>query len=302
MTRTRRSLLSALVPTAVTLLGYKREFSSAERTLALAERHVTRPEPHTPPRTIRPSVDVTLRTDMPWPVYTLTPKTGRGSGRAVYAHGGAWVHEISPFHWWLMAELAVKTGTEFTVPIYPLVPIGTAGDVVPVVADLAAALVDEVGAESVTLLGDSAGGTIALAAAMLLRDRGVPAPRDVILIAPALDLRFTDPLIARIQPSDPWLAVPGPRAAGDLWRGDLPIEDPLVSPLFGSLAGIGRITVFTGTHDITHADAVALLRKARADGHPLDFQQKPNMLHDYPLLPIPEGADARRRIADILSR
>ncbi|BDZ44348.1 alpha/beta hydrolase fold domain-containing protein [Naasia aerilata] len=235
-------------------------------------------------------------------MYTLTPRRGRGRGHAVYAHGGAWVHEISPFHWWLMAELAARTGTEFTVPIYPLVPLGTAGEVVPVVADLTTALVGEVGAGSVTLLGDSAGGTIALAAAMLLRDRGIPAPRDVVLIAPALDLRFTDPLIARIQPYDPWLAVPGPRAAAELWRGDLPIEDPLVSPLFGSLAGVGRITVFTGTHDITHADAVALLRKAREEGHPLDFEQKPNMLHDYPLLPIPEGAEARRRIAAILGR
>lgn len=302
MTRTRRSLLSAFVPPAVTLLGYQREFSSAERTLALAQEHVVRPESHTPPWSIRRSVDVTLRTDTPWPVYTVTPKKGRGRGRAIYAHGGAWVHEISPFHWWLLAGLAVKTGTEFTVPIYPLVPLGTAGDVVPVVADLAAALIEEAGADSVSLLGDSAGGTIALAAALVLRDRGIPAPRDIVLIAPALDLRFIDPLIARIQPYDPWLAVPGPRAAAELWRGDLPIEDPLVSPLFGSLPGLGRITVFTGTHDITHADAVALLHKARAEGHPLDFVQKPNMLHDYPLLPIPEGAEARRRIAAILRR
>jgi acetyl esterase/lipase len=302
MTRTRRSLLSALVPPVITLLGYQREFSSAERTLALAQSHLTRPERHAPPRSLRRSVDVTLRPDTAWPVYTLTPKTGAGAGRAVYAHGGAWVHEISPFHWRLMAKLATETATEFTVPIYPLVPIGTAGKVVPAVADLAAALVEEVGADKVTLMGDSAGGTVALAAAMLLRDRGVPSPRDVVLLAPALDLRFTDPLIARIQPTDPWLAVPGPRAAADRWRGDLPLEDPLVSPLFGSLAGLGRITIFTGTHDITHADAVALLGKARADGHPLDFQQKPNMLHDYPLLPIPEGAEARRHMVRILSR
>jgi hypothetical protein len=37
-----------------------------------------------------------------------------------------------------------------------------------------------------------------------------------VLIAPALDLRFTDPLIPVIQRTDPWLAVPGPRRRGVL--------------------------------------------------------------------------------------
>jgi acetyl esterase/lipase len=34
------------------------------------------------------------------------------------------------------------------------------------------------------MLGDSAGGTIALAAAMLLRDRGTRSPAEIVLIAP----------------------------------------------------------------------------------------------------------------------
>jgi len=173
---------------------------------------------------------------------------------------------------------------------------------VPVVADLAGQLVDEVGAANVALLGDSAGGTIALASAMRLRDRGVPSPAEVVLISPALDLRFTDPLIPRIQPTDPWLAVPGGRAAAESWSGDLPLTDPLVSPLFGDLDGIGRITLFSGTHDILNADALALVRKARSTGHPLDYHQQPNLLHVYPLLPIPEGAAARREIAAVLTR
>jgi acetyl esterase/lipase len=238
-----------------------------------------------------------------WPVYTVRPKSGPVPNRALYLHGGAWVHEISPWHWRLIAELAVQASVEITVPIYPLVPTGTAGEVVPVVADLAEELLAAVGADSVTLLGDSAGGTIALAAAMLVRDRAVvPATAAVVLIAPALDLRFTDPLIPRIQPTDPWLAVPGPRAAAERWRGDLPLEHPLVSPIFGRLAGLGRITVFTGTHDITNADAHALVRRARAEAHPLDLHERANLLHDYPLHPIPEGADARRAIARVVRR
>jgi acetyl esterase/lipase len=74
-----------------------------------------------------------------------------------------------------------------------------------------------------------------------------------------------------------------------------------VSPLFGDLTGIGRITLFSGTHDITNADAHALARRARAAQHPFDLHERPNLLHVYPLLPIPEGAEARRLIARIVA-
>jgi acetyl esterase/lipase len=304
MTRTKRSLRSAFMPAVITVLGYQREFRSADRMLRVVDDILVRPEPFVPPRSLDRFARLSVRHVQGWPVYTMTPKAPLSvSGhRAVYAHGGAWVHQITAWHWRLLAELVATTGTEFVVPIYPLAPIGTAETVIPAFADLLEELIAEVGDERVAILGDSAGGTVALASAMVLRDRRGVTPRDILLIAPALDLSFTDPLIARIQPSDPWLAVPGTRAAADLWRGTLPVSDPLVSPIHGSLDGLGRITLFSGTHDILNADALALVRKARATGHPLDFHQAPNMLHNHPLLPIPEGATARRAIAEVLRR
>jgi acetyl esterase/lipase len=293
-----------MLPALIGLGGSKRLFASADRTMARAASRVVRPVSFSPPRSLDRRVRLSVNSPVGWPVYIVSPISGAVERRAVYVHGGAWINEISPFHWRLIADLAESTGTEFTVPIYPLVPRpeATARAVVTAIAGLAALLVERAGGSKVTLLGDSAGGTIALSVAQLLRDGGTPAPSDVVLISTVIDMSFTDPEIYRIEPNDPWLDVPGPRAVGERWRGDLPVADPLVSPVHGRLNGIGRITLFTGTRDITHADAVTLERKARHEAHPIDVHRAPGMLHVYPLLPIPEGAAAREAIAAVLRR
>lgn len=300
----RPSPLARLVPALIALRGSKRMFASADRTMEHARSHVLRPESFGPPRSLDRRVDVTIRHEDGWPVYTVSPRSGRTRRRAVYVHGGAWINEITAFHWRLIAELSDTTGTEITVPVYPLVPRpeATARAVVTRIADIAHGLSEGVGGHNVTLLGDSAGGTIALSVAQLLHTRGVSSPRDVVLISPVIDMTFTDPEIYRIEPSDPWLDVPGPRAVGERWRGELDITDPLVSPVNGPLTGVGRISLFTGTRDITHADAITLERKARTESHPIDVYRAPGMLHVYPLLPIAEGAAARSTIARILRR
>lgn len=300
----RHSTLARLVPSLIALRGSKKMFASADRTMDHARSHLLRPESFSPPRSLDRRVDVDVRHVDGWPVYTVVPRSESTRRRAVYVHGGAWINEITGFHWRLIAELSDTTGTEITVPVYPLVPRpeATAKAVVTRIADLTTDLTESVGGRNVALLGDSAGGTIALSVAQLLHSRGAESPRDVVLISPVIDMTFTDPEIYRIEPSDPWLDVPGPRAVGERWRGELDIADPLVSPVNGPLDGVGRISLFTGTRDITHADAITLKRKARREGHPIDVYRASGMLHVYPLLPIPEGAAARSVIAGILRR
>jgi acetyl esterase/lipase len=292
------SVAARLLPLIMTLRGSKRLYSSAKRTIARAERERAHPKPHHPPRSLGRRVDIRFD-DGEWPVYTIAGR--RPSGRRVlFAHGGTWIHPITNYHWRLVAELALTTGAEITVPLYPLAPVGTASIVIPRMAEIAAGLVDAAGDAGTTVIGDSAGGTIALAVAQQLAIRGMrPA---VVLIAPALDLAFTDPRIAEIAPHDPWLAVPGVRAAARLWAGERDIHDPLVSPLLGSLRGLGPITLFTSLRDIANADARALVRAALGQGVTVDATERPGLLHNYPLLPIPEARSAREKIARVISR
>ena len=109
-----------------------------------------------------------------------------------------------------------------------------------------------------------------------------------------------NPAIDTIERRDPWLVRPGLRAAADLWRAELALHDPMVSPLFGKLAGLGPIFVYAGTRDITLPDCELLVSKARAAGVRAGLHEAPGMVHVYPLLPIPEGRQARRSMERLL--
>jgi monoterpene epsilon-lactone hydrolase len=288
-----QSFLSRLMPLVITIRGGKRRYRSAERTLAHVKRLAAHPVTSAPPGSLARSVDVTRMKIAGWPVYVVSPRGTETTRRGLFLHGGSYVYEIAPQHWTLVADLVASAGIEITVPIFPLAPAETASTMVPKAADLAQTLVTEVGAENVSLFGDSAGGGMALAVAMLLRDRGIAPLHATILISPWLDISGTDPELARLDPRDPWLAVPGSVAAGELYRGEVPNTDPLVSPIHGSLDGLGPLTMFSGTRDILNADAHRLVEKATATGHALDYHEVPEMIHNYPLLPIPEAQTAR---------
>ena len=290
------SLLSRLAPVVITLRGSKRGFSTAQRTLDDVARLQRHPKSSTPPARLTSKVDITRRDVNGWPVYHVSPKGGRPTTRAIFLHGGCYVYEIDPVHWNFVANLAVEAGITVIVPIMPLAPTGTASVIVPAVADLAASVIAEVGAENLSIIGDSSGGGMSLAVAMELRDRELPPLHRLVLVAPWLDISGTDPMLAIIAPSDPWLAVPGTHAAGGLYRDELGEGDWRVSPIHGDLTGLGPITMFSGTRDIVHADAIRFLPLAAEAGLEVDYYEGQGMLHNYPILPMPEGDAARMAV------
>ncbi|MGV8884945.1 MAG: alpha/beta hydrolase fold domain-containing protein [Microbacteriaceae bacterium] len=294
---THLSFLARLMPLAMKLRGAKRRYASAELTLAKIARDRARPSSFAPPASLEKSMAVTRRDEQGWPVFAVAPRSGSTPRRVLYLHGGANVYEIVRQHWSLVAELAVAASARIDVAIYPLAPEGTAGALVEVCADLVEAMIAEVGAEHVTIMGDSAGGGMSLATAMVLRDRGAAAVK-VSLISPVLDLSITDPAVIELAKTDPWLDVLGARAASELYRGELPFTDPRVSAIHGSLDGLGAIQIFTGTNDMLHADALRLRALAAKTDHPLEWHVGEQMIHVYPLLPIPEAKPARRALAE----
>jgi acetyl esterase/lipase len=277
----------------------KRRSGSAEVTRAQIAKLAVRPVRFSPPRSAHRGVSITAEHATGIPVYTLVPDGTAPAHRILYLHGGSYTYEITPVHWSLIRSLALAVPAQIVVPIYRKAPHSTADVTVPAMTDLLATLLDD--GTDVSVMGDSAGGGMALAVAQRLRDIDGRQPAHIVLISPWLDVSLTDPRVAEIEPHDLMLGIAGLAESGRMYAGDLPLDDPRVSPIHGSLTGLAPLHVFTGTHDLLNADAHALRSRATAAGIDIDFHEEAAMQHDYPLLPlIKQGAAARRALAEVV--
>jgi len=182
---------------------------------------------------------------------------------------------------------------------YPLAPEANYREAYEKVLALYEELTATVSAENLILMGDSAGGGFCLGLAMLIKEKGLPQPRELILLSPWLDITMTNPLITKeLEKKDKLLSTDFLIKAGKLWVGE---DDPisyLVSPINGNLEDLPPITVFTGTYDLLFPDVQKLHEKLKtlSNQHVLRVYDK--MLHDFVIFPIPEAKQAIEEICE----
>jgi monoterpene epsilon-lactone hydrolase len=293
---------SLLLNGLLRILRVKRQWKSAAAVQDRVRELSKRPASHCPSG-LRRNVQVSLRKFAGWPVYHTAPSANPEIGNHVlFLHGGGYINEIVSGHWRFVGHLTRNAPARCVVPIFPLAPQGTATDVVPAVGNLLRELLESVGPANVSVVGNSAGAGMALAAAQWLRDSGTPQPNILVLISPWLDALVGRKEQVAIAPRDVMLDIPGLAEAGRLYAGKLNVTHPLVSPLSGDLHGLAPLTVFSGTHDVLYPDSVALADKAKQAGVPIDLHVEKGLPHSYAMFPTPEGHRARAIIARAVAR
>lgn len=282
--------LQMRVVSTVLRLAYKPRWATAER----ARQRLAEPKGRSePPAALRRRHEVSTRQVEGFPCHTVTPRGRRTERSALYLHGGAYVSEIATQHWALISRMA-DAGVRVDVPLYGLAPRHTYRDAYPFVTTVYQELLAEVEASAITVVGDSAGGGLALGLAQTLGQAGVPQPRRLILMSPWLDLTVSNPDIGTVD--DPWLSPPGLIEAGKAWAGGDDPTGPRLSPGNGVLAGLAPMDVYVGTREIVLPDALLLRDRAAAEGAELELTICEGAVHVYPLIPAPEGRAAAREI------
>jgi acetyl esterase/lipase len=231
-------------------------------------------------------------------VWIISPKMGVPTKTVMFLHGGAYVNNLTKYHWDFVAEMAERTRVRWVVPDYPLAPAATYRDVYAFVETLYRQLLERTDGNHLMLMGDSAGGGLALGFAQYVRELGLIQPSQLILLSPWLDLSVSHHEIRELDRKDPMLSVSALRWCGLAYAGDQDLRHYQLSPVYGNLKRLGKIALFIGTHDLLLADCRYLHERMEEQGVDYRYYKYPKMVHDWML--IPWIREAKRAIEQIV--
>ncbi|MDP9139888.1 MAG: alpha/beta hydrolase [Pseudomonadota bacterium] len=162
----------------------------------------------------------------------------------------------------------------------------------------------EQGVRRIALAGDSAGGGLALATALALRDAGDPMPIALALISPWTDLAAYGETIKTHAARDPSQSPDGLARWARNYANGLPLEHPLCSPLYADLRGLPPILVHVGSEEIVLSDSLRLRDRASAAGVDIQIREFEGLWHDFQLHAgmLAEAEESLKELAQFLSR
>ena len=214
----------------------------------------------------------------------------------LYLHGGGYTVGSPSTHRRLVSSLCLAGGVKALSVDYRLAPEHP----FPAALDDALAayrwLTGPAGvpASKVVVAGDSAGGGLAAALLVALRDAGETQPAGGYLISPWTDLAATGESRRSRASVEPMLEVAGEAKSARMYAQSEPLDHPLISPLYANLSGLAPLFVQVGDHEILLDDSTRLADAAEGAGVDVELTVWPEAFHVFQMLVgvIPEADEA----------
>ncbi|ASL43588.1 Monoterpene epsilon-lactone hydrolase [Burkholderia sp. AD24] len=227
------------------------------------------------------------------------------SPTVLFCHGGGYYFCSPKTHRSIVFGLAVRAKAAVFSLDYRLAPEHR----FPAALDDATAayrqlLADGIAPESIVIAGDSAGGGLALATLVALRDAGDPMPAGALLFSPWTDLAATGASIRSNDGLDPMFSGRAIAPAAQLYLGETPATHPHASPVYADLRGLPPLFMMAGSTEVLLDDSRRVADNARAAGVDCEFEVWEKMPHVWPIFApfIPEANRALDRSAAFVRR
>jgi len=223
----------------------------------------------------------------------------------LYLHGGAYTRGSFVSHRSLAARLSAASHARSLVIAYRLAPEHTfPAPVEDATTAYRRLLQNGIRSDRLVIAGDSAGGGLAVATLLALREAGDPLPAGVVLLSPWTDLTGTADSVRTLAQADPWLNAERLSLVAGLYLDRADPRNPLASPLYGDLRGLPPLLVQVGTDEILLDDATTLAERAKAAGVEVTLEIWEQMWHVFQAFAaeIPEGQEAIDRIGTFVQQ
>jgi monoterpene epsilon-lactone hydrolase len=119
---------------------------------------------------------------------------------------------------------------------------------------------------SIVLGGDSAGGGLIAGSLLRLKDEGLVLPAGVMVVSPFTDFTFSGESMTERADIDPIGSRAMLEGLGGLYRGETPVDEPYISPIFGDWKGAPPLLALVGSEEVLFDDSVRLVAAVRAAG------------------------------------
>ncbi|UJR24104.1 hypothetical protein I4U23_027071 [Adineta vaga] len=228
----------------------------------------------------------------------------------IYLHGGAYlagdIHSYSGYECYL-SHLFNMSLIHLEYRLAPEHPLPSAVDDA---VTLYNALVQQenISSSHITIMGDSAGGGLALLTVQSLISQQYSIPRSVILISPWTDLSSSGQSYIRNRLVDvlirPESLTWGIKQVLGHNHEQIKRDDPIYSPLFGSFEGFPSMYITVGTAEMLEDDSRQVVEKAKQVGIDVILEEGIDLAHAYPLfyLYYPEARDTLNNIKDWIEK
>ena len=200
----------------------------------------------------------------------------------LYFHGGVYVIGTAVASVPLVSEVVRRAGARAITLDYRLAP---ENPYPAAVEDARAAyeglLAQGIDPSQIALAGESAGGGLAVATLLALREAGTPLPAGAFVMSPYADLTLSGETLTSRQALDAVLSPDGLRARVPDYVGGADAADPLISPIFGDLSGLPPLLIQVGSHEILLSDALRLAERAALSDVQVTLEVAPGVPHVF---------------------
>lgn len=220
------------------------------------------------------------------------------SGTILYLHGGGYF-ACSPAHYHPITGGFAQEGFKVFAPAYRLAPEHPFPAALEDALAAYRSLLTTHAAHELMIVGDSAGGGLAMSLMLAAREAGLPLPAGGILFSPWTDLAITGASITTNSLRESLLIGERLAEAAALYLNGVDPHTPLASPLYGDLSGLPPLLIQASEREILRDDSTRLAARIQALGGTVELSVWPNLPHAWQLAQafLPEARDALHKAA-----
>lgn len=231
-----------------------------------------------------------------------TINSSKNKGVIIYIHGGCYMYGHVKNYCTIPVQITNATDIRVLSVNYGLAPENPFPKGLEDVLSIYEYLLEEgYSSNSIAIVGDSAGGGLALAAVLKLRDLGIDLPAALGLFSPWVDLTLSGDTIETLKEYDIILSRKQLEGSAKIYAGKEKLDNHLISPIFADYKDFPPMMILAAGREILLSDSMNLARKAAIDKTAVKLMVWDNLHHVFAAdSNLPESKEAIKALGDFL--